>query len=263
MPQRASRRKSARLAVFSPQPVNVGSAERWISAAVGGALAAFGASRRSWAGAALAAAGGALALRGLGGRCPLYRAAGVSTSGEPARALDTQVTIAVNRPPEPLFVFWRHLPNLPRFLSHLTEVRVLDATLSRWTTAGPLGKRFSWDAEITQEEPGRWLAWRSLSGDIEHEGSVHFRRAPGDRGTFVTVHLRYRPPAGRLGHAFAKLLGEAPKTRLAEDLRRFRQLLETGELATAAARPPAPEVTRGVPEPLEAPFPAALLGATS
>ncbi len=249
---------------FPSRPVNVGTAERWISGVVGGALAAAGLSRRTWGGAALAAVGGTLAYRAVTGSCPLYRRAGISTSDVPGPAIDVQATTTVNRTPEALFVFWRHLPNLPRFLSHLTEVRPLDALRSQWTTAGPLGKRLGWEAAITSEDPGKFLAWRSMPGsDIEHEGSVVFHGATGGRGTIVEVHLRYRPPAGRIGHAFAKLLGASPKVRLTEDLRRFRQLLETGELATAAPFPPAPEVTRGVPEPLAAPFPAALVGAGS
>ena len=113
---------------------------------------------------------------------------------------------------------------------------------------GPGGTSVEWDAEVTQDRPNELIAWRSLPGaDVENEGSVQFERAPGGRGTLVRVNLRYDPPGGALGKAIATVMNTEPGQQVGDDLRRFKQLLETGEvvrsdasvhLAAHAARPP-------------------------
>ena len=152
--------------------------------------------------------------------------------------------ITVTRPIEEVFAFWKGYANLPRFMRHLTSVETLGENRTRWTATGPAGVAVSWDAETTVERENEWIAWRSLeNADVCHHGSVRFRQAPGDRGTEVHVHLQYRPPAGRLGRGIAWLFGEEPGQQIKEDLRRFKQLLETGEIPLAegmACRPAQP-----------------------
>ena len=153
-----------------------------------------------------------------------------------------QQRVTVNRPPEEVYAFWRNFENLPRFMHHLEEVRVLDGRRSHWTARAPAGTSVAWDAETTDDRPNELIAWRSVEGaDVPNEGEVRFVRAAGGRGTEVHVRLRYEPPAGKLGALVAKLFGEEPNQQVAGDLRRFKQVLETGEVVYSDAT-----VTRGM-----------------
>ena len=143
----------------------------------------------------------------------------------------TTKTVVVNRAPDEVYAFWRDFQNFPRFMLHLDEVRDLGGGRSRWRAKGPGGKAIEWDAEITHDQPDTLIGWRSLPGaDIDNEGSVRFERAPGGRGTLVRVNLRYDMPGGALGKAAAKLMNTEPGQQVSDDLRRFKQLLETGEV---------------------------------
>jgi len=144
------------------------------------------------------------------------------------------VTIAL--PPDAVYRFWRQLENLPTFMRHLESVRMLDERRSHWTARAPLGASVEWDAEIMEDIPGERIAWESVEGsDIWSAGSVEFRTAPAERGTEVVVRLRYAPPGGPAGAAVAKLLGEEPQMQIAGDLRRLKQILETGEVTISEA----------------------------
>ena len=139
--------------------------------------------------------------------------------------------ITVNRPIEEVYRFWKDYSNLPRFMGHLESVETLAENHTRWTARGPAGVTVSWDAETLVDRENEWIAWRSLqNADVDNRGSVRFQRAPGDRGTEVLVHLQYRPPAGTLGRGIAWIFGEEPGFQIKEDLRRFKQLMETGEI---------------------------------
>jgi len=147
-------------------------------------------------------------------------------------------SIAINKPKEQLYQFWRDFQNLPRFMRHLDSVRVTGERRSHWVAKAPAGKHVEWDAEITEERNNEYIAWRSLEGaDVENSGSVRFETGPKGRGSVVTVELHYKPPGGRLGATFAKLLGEEPGQQVNEDLRRFKQLIESGEIPTTEGQP--------------------------
>jgi uncharacterized membrane protein len=203
----------------------------------GGALALYGLRRGTLGGLVAAVAGGSLIYRGLSGHCPLFSSLGISTAHRgpattiPAgQGIKVDHTVAIHRSPEELYRFWRNLENLPRFMRHLESVRV-QGDRSHWVTKGPLGIRVEWDAEIYNENPNQMIAWRSLAGaDVDSTGSVHFAPAALGRGTEVRVVLKYNPPAGRLGAALAKCLGEEPEQQIREDLDRFKQLVEAGEI---------------------------------
>lgn len=153
--------------------------------------------------------------------------------------IDALATITIGASPDELYERWRDLENIPRVFRHVIAVEDLGENRSSWRVDGGV-KRLHWDAEITVDEPGRRLAWRSLpEGDVHQEGEVTFRRAPGDRGTVVTVRLRYSPPAGKLGAVVAGLMGRSPRQTLREDLRRLKMLVETGEIATTDGQPAA------------------------
>jgi uncharacterized membrane protein len=223
------------------EKTNVSNPERWVSVIAGSALAAFGLARRSKSGVALAGLGGALVWRGATGFCAVYNALGLSTSGRVeddrqvsvpyGRGIRVEKSVTVNASPEKLYAFWRNFENLPRFMDHLEMVHVIDSKRSHWRTKGPAGIKAEWDAEIINEVPNELIGWRSVEGsNVDNAGSVHFNAT--SRGTEVKVVLRYDPPGGSLGAAVAKLFGEDPEHQVQEELRRFKQLIETGEIAS-------------------------------
>jgi uncharacterized membrane protein len=161
-----------------------------------------------------------------------------SSAAATERPIRVSKSLAINRPAEELYRFWRQLDNLPRVMSHLQSVQPRGGQRSHWVAKGPAGASIEWDAEITADVPNQRLAWRSLEGsDLPNEGSVTFKPLPAERGTVVSVELRYSPPGGRLGSAIAKLFGEVPEQQIGSDLRRFKQLMETGEVATTEGQP--------------------------
>jgi uncharacterized membrane protein len=151
--------------------------------------------------------------------------------------MHVQASITILRAPDEVFGFWRELTNLPRFMHHLESVEWTGDNRSHWRVKAPVGRSVEWDAEVTEERPGELIAWRSVGGDVANEGRVEFAPAPGDRGTEVRVAFRYDAPGGKPGVALAALLGEDPKHQVADDLRRFKQVLETGEVVRSAGSP--------------------------
>jgi uncharacterized membrane protein len=187
---------------------------------------------------------------------------GVTGDGAMLGTKTVKRSITIGRGPSEVYGFWRRLEQLPMFMRHLESVQELDERRSHWVATGPLGTRVEWDAEITNDESDRAIAWRSLPGaQVRHEGIVRFRPAPGDRGTEVHVELTYAPPAGPLGVALAKLTGEEPSQQIAEDLRRLKQILETGQVIRSEAmaggrrvrQRPAQPMREDPPAPVEAP----------
>ena len=193
--------------------------QRWGALIGGAALALYGLSRRSPLGMAIAAGGGALALAG----------ARPNARREPI----ARSSVQVNCSPEKAYQFWRNFENLPRFMHHLESVRVTGDNRSEWVAIGPMNSRVKWNAEIVNERDNELIVWRSLPGsEVSVEGSVEFRRASGDRGTVMDVMTTYRPPAGAVGRAVAKMFGKDPSFLMRQDLRRFKALIETGEIPT-------------------------------
>jgi uncharacterized membrane protein len=142
----------------------------------------------------------------------------------------------VNRSPEEVYSFWRNFENLPRFMRHLQSVNDLGAGRSRWKATGPAGMEVEWEATLIADVPGEVITWRSLEGsDVDNAGAVRFEAAPGNRGTIVRVNIQYNPPAGAAGAMIAKLFGEEPEQQLDDDLRRFKQVLEVGEVVVSDA----------------------------
>lgn len=151
----------------------------------------------------------------------------------------TELTAAVtvNRSPQEVYDFWRGLERLPQFMHHLESVEWLDERTTRWRAAAPVGT-VGWDAELVDDVRGERISWRSLPGaTVPNEGSVDLRPAPGGRGTEVRVHLSYAVPGGRAGRAVARMLGEEPHQQVEDDLRRFKQVMETGEVVRSDGSP--------------------------
>lgn len=147
------------------------------------------------------------------------------------RSIPVEQAITIWRQPAEVFAFWRNLENLPRFMNHLESVRVTADARSHWVARGPAGRTVEWDAEIVEERPNELIAWRSLDGsDVRTSGSVRFAPTPDGEGTEVLVRLHYSPPAGVVGMTVARLFGEEPHLQVKEDLRRFKQVMEVGEV---------------------------------
>jgi uncharacterized membrane protein len=143
--------------------------------------------------------------------------------------------ITINRPPSELYAFWRNLENLPRFMAHLESVRT-DGDRSTWQARSIAGSTIEWQAEITQDCLDESIAWRSLpNSTISNRGIVRFVQAPGGRGTQLTVELKYDVPGGKYAAAIAKLFGAEPGQEIESDLRRLKQILETGEVMRSDA----------------------------
>jgi uncharacterized membrane protein len=228
---------------------NVGKAERWVSVVGGGALAGFGVARGGFSGLAMALAGGGLLHRGATGKCMTYSALGINTArandGRPVtigagRGVKVTQSITVLKEPAELFRFWRSFSNLPRVMRHLKSVELTGDNQSHWTASAPFGKTVEWNAEIYTERADELIGWRSLAGSqVDTAGSVRFRRMPADGGTHLTVTLKYDPPAGKLGAVIAAVFRRSAGRQVREDLRRFKQFMETGEARSGPL--PAPQ----------------------
>jgi uncharacterized membrane protein len=152
--------------------------------------------------------------------------------------LQVEAAVTVNRSPEDVYEFWRDLTRLPTFMRHLESVTSVGEDRTHWVARAPLRRSVEWDAEMTGDEAGRRISWRSLPGaDIDNSGTVHFAPAPDQDGTEVRVSLHYDVPGGAIGRAAAKLLGEEPEQQVRDDLRRFKQVLETGDIVRSDALP--------------------------
>lgn len=153
-------------------------------------------------------------------------------------AIRMKRSIAIARPPSTVYAFWREYSNLPRFMYHLEAVQEIGPRLTHWTARAPAGGSVEWDAEHTEDRPNEMLAWQTLPGAmVWNRGSVHFEPRRGGTGTIVRVDLEYRPPGGRLGTLFAKLFNESPEQQIYDDLRRLKQVLETGEVVKSDGSP--------------------------
>jgi len=230
--------------------INVGTTERIWSAVGGAALLTYGLRRGSLGGLLLATAGGFLAYRGASGYCPVNKAIGRNTAdstdqaGKMVDSIEITRSLTVNKPREEVYAYWRQLENLPRFMFHLSEVRQLDNKRSHWVAqlsdnaiAKALGT-VEWDAEIIDEVENERLVWRSVDeARIDNAGEVRFVDAPNGQGTEVHAVIQYRPPAGQVGEAIMKLFNPAFAQLIKQDLRRFKQLMETGEITTIEGQP--------------------------
>lgn len=248
---------------------NVAKSERIGSVALGAALVGLGVRRRDPVGLVAALFGSYFITRGATGRCVVYQALGVSTGGADTvlrpssrddvtgraatvnarKAVKVERSVTIDKPRAELFAFWRNFENLPRFMQHLVSVRVDSPTRSHWQAKAPAGRTVEWDAEIVNEVPDEIIAWKSVGEpDVSNAGAVNFADAPGGRGTVVRVTLDYEPPAGRVGAMLSHFISEEPDHQIREDLRKFKQLMETGEITTSARRVESSEYVGSTPQ---------------
>lgn len=227
--------------------VNTSQGERLFSMMGGAGFIGAGLVRRGWLGVGLAAIGADLVFRGASGHSLLYRLTGknravvsqsAAVSVPHGAGVRVERTVTINRPPEEVYAFWRDFSNLPVFMENVESVTIHDETHSHWAVKGPAGVTLEWEAAIVSDEPHARIAWRTLANaDVDHAGTVHFRPAPGDRGTEVHVVLEYVPIAGAVGSLVAKLFRREPDQQIASDLHHLKQILEAGEIATVDGQP--------------------------
>lgn len=223
---------------------NVSETERLVSAAAGVLLVKAGLHHRGLTGLVGMGLGVAMVHRGYTGQCGLYKYLGVSAT-QPAsphqyfdHGIHVKAAVTIDKPADELYAFWRKFDNLPTFMGHLNSVTVVDDKKSKWVAKGPMNTEVKWDAEIINDVPGELIAWRSLAGaQVDNAGSVRFIAGPEGRGTEVRVNLDYIPPGRTVGKWVAKLFGEEPSQQIHQDLRKFKQLMETGSVTTIDGQP--------------------------
>lgn len=227
--------------------INVGPNERYLSVGAGALLLTVGLRRGGFGGLLLAGLGGALAYRGATGYCPINSAIGRDTSGEKTETdvVEISKSVTINKPRAEVYAFWRNHENLPKFMQHLESVTEIDSRRSHWVAKMSTGNALTralpaveWDAEIVEEEENSRIVWRSVPGaTVDNSGEVRFVDAPGNRGTEVHATIKYRAPEGIVGEAVAKLLNSTFGQMIKEDIRRFKRLLEAGEIPTLEGQP--------------------------
>ncbi|MEH2039715.1 SRPBCC family protein [Nostoc sp.] len=209
--------------------------ERWASLIGGGAMVLMGLRQGSLRGALTALAGGGLVYQGATKQSTIQKAQEAIGINQPIKV---EKTVTINKSAEELYRFWHDFENLPTFMKHLKSVKVYDEKRSHWIANAPLDNTVEWDAEILEDRENEFISWASVEGaDIDNSGFVRFKKAPGDRGTEVKVVLEYNPPGGALAATVAKLFGEEPEQQIGDELRRFKMLMEAGEIATTEGQP--------------------------
>ena len=178
------------------------------------------------------------AITAVDARESLRRTQGAQSSGSTAPDALASASVLIARTPQECYEFWRDPTNMTRISPLVESVTVLDERTSRWCIRSPLGRRIEWDSKVTGETPGERISWRSVDGGgLYHAGVVRFERATGGRGTLVSASVHFRVAGGPAGLGLVKLLGTHPQSEIREDLRRFKQLLEAGEIPTTRGQP--------------------------
>ncbi|PWU14902.1 MAG: cyclase [Verrucomicrobia bacterium] len=154
------------------------------------------------------------------------------------KGLQIEKAVTINRSPMDLYSFWRQFEKLPMFMTHLRTVTEREDGTSHWVMETDKGKTLEWHARLIEDRPGEMLSWQSLeNADVDNAGSVWFMPAAGGRGTMVRLKVRYNPPGGKLGAAWAKITGQSAEKQIADELHRFKALMETGEIPTSEGQP--------------------------
>lgn len=212
---------------------NIGNNERIASAIAGGSLIVYGLKHGGLLGAALSLLGGGLLFRGGTGHCGAYKALNINTASEKNHGeIHITKSVTINKSAAELFAFWRNFENLSQIMTHLEHVTRIDNKRSHWKAKAPLGTSVEWEAEITDERENEFIEWNSVEySEVQNSGKVEFLPTQ-NRGTEVKVTLSYQAPAGKIGALIAKLFGEEPSQQIADDLRHFKQLMESGMIMT-------------------------------
>ena len=228
---------------------NVNNAERLVSAAIGGGLLAYGLKKGGMTGTLLSILGGAMLFRGATGHCHVYDAAGVNTlRDEPigtrkspynrstlSGRVHVTEAIKIDRPASEVYRYWKNFDNFPLFMKHVENVTKNADETWHWTVKAPLGTSVEWNARVTSDIEDQRIGWQSTKdSQIPNSGVVEFVGTP-ENTTELTVTMIYEAPAGKFGEWAAWALGEEPSIQVAEDLQRFKELMENGEASSNAS----------------------------
>jgi uncharacterized membrane protein len=228
--------ESSKVSPTEAQQAGVSDKERWASIIGGSAMVLAGLQQRSLRGVLTAIAGGTLAYHGAKADKSLTEKVGDAVGVN--KSIKVEKTVTIKKSAEELYNYWHDFENFPNFMKHVESVKVIDMRRSHWVAKAPMGQTVEWDADIINDQPNQLIAWASLDGaDIENSGFVRFTPAPGDRGTEVKVVMEYDIPGGMVTAALAKLFGEEPEQQIGDELNRFKQLMEAGEIATTQGQP--------------------------
>jgi len=211
----------------------------WIPLALGAAaiVAGLGGRKKGAAALALTAVAGAGAV----GAMRSAQSGRGSAGGEP----EVERSITIGKTADELRQYWLDPRTLPQVMASFAAVRAAGDGRMHWKLEGPFGRAWEWETETvdreTMDRPGESIGWRSLpDAGIKNEGRVRFHPAPADRGTVVTLRIRFDPPGGALGDGLLKPLVTTPLAIVADTaLRRFKNLVESGEIPTTARQPAA------------------------
>ena len=196
----------------------------------------------------MAVGGGYLIYRGASGQCGLYNRLGIDRSGSSGGARpdvsdsapEVKRSVTVDRPPEELHDYWRDPEHLNELVGDFATIEEREPNRLHWTVNGPLGRVMEWETEIVEDSAGEVLRWETVEGTrLPSEWTVRYQDASGDKGTIVSLEVRFDPPGGSVGAVLIERLGIAPKTIVDETFRRFRSLAETGEVPTLEHDPSA------------------------
>lgn len=148
-------------------------------------------------------------------------------------------SLFIRKSPEECYEAWKNFESFPIFMRHLVSVTSSNGNgRSHWVAKAPAGRTIEWDAEVTSDIPNQLIAWQSLPGaEVPNQGTVRFEPAPGRRGTYVTVEISYGAPGGVMGATIARMFREEPLPQLKDDLRRFKQMIEIGEVVLSDGSP--------------------------
>lgn len=225
---------------------NVGTTGRLLSLLGGAALVYNGWNKKaSVLGKSLTTVGTYLMLRGISGFCPVNKVLQIDTAHADTEGFEVTTSVTISKPRDEVYQFWRKLENLPKFMTYLEEVRQTDGKRSHWVAKVPRNittkeklATLAWDAQIEQEDGNSRITWRSLPGsEVENSGEVRFTDTLNSRGTVVRATISYHPPLGIAGQLAAKLLNPAFKELVKQDVRRFKRILEAGEIPTIIGQP--------------------------
>ena len=215
--------------------------------ASGAPLLLLGVSRRGIAGTAAAIIGSGLMYQGMTGKLQQLaggeggRTKSKAASVEHGQGMKVMASTTIDRPREEIYRFWRNFENLPHFMDDVVSVEVKDDKRSHWKVKGPTGQTVEWDAEIINEIENELIAWKSTGSadDVSNAGSVHFKTASGNRGTWVQTEINYQPPGGKLAALASRLLPKDPERMARKNLQRLKQFMELGEIVTIEGQPSA------------------------
>jgi uncharacterized membrane protein len=229
----------------APGEINVGIAERLASMIAGGLLVGWGIRKHSAAGIAGAVVGADLIYRGVRGHCNMYAVLGVNTAGvaKPgseirADAPEVRRSITIDRSPEELYEFWRDPINLAHIVAHFAQVTPRPHGITHWRVRGPLKQVLEWDSRYIEEQPGLKLVWETIPGStFVNRGEITFEPASQGAGSEVRLIMQFEPPLGPVGLGVVKALKMLPRGIAGKSLRRFKSLVETGEVPSLRRNP--------------------------